>query len=253
MMTVYRVGLVGVLLAVGLVGGCTKPAKSPYTGARVYLIEDTAGVNRDNLERLRVALDDHQINARTYTADNWLRIVKDIEKRPHQPVVLVGQGHGGFLAVEVVRHFAHPVYRKQIRMLITIDPCDKDGFDSPSIPIPDNIDYVYNVLTEPDGTASRGVELVSTRGTRVEKYGYEWRDLRVRTVEGQRLAMMTLRSDGKRASLGDDADLMNYVLDLCRKAVLNPYHWTPRSVHPYDEHPFIKGGMNPSGWPVEPT
>lgn len=225
-------------IGIGLAGGCAAPATHTLAGPQVYILDGGSGRGLE----LALQLKANRVNAAVYDSGNWLHVVTDIEKQPHLPVVLVGEGHGGFLAVEVARHFAHPVYRKQIRMLIAINPYDKDGFDRPSIPVPNNIDYVYNFQEKS--------ALVSTRGTDVEAIGHEWRDLRVRLADGQRLQLQRPADADGSACL---ADLMDDVVLLCRRAVLNSYHWTPRSVHPYAGHPFIDGGTSPPAWPIEPT
>src|SRR5262245_8530799 len=86
--------------------GCHKPERWSYTGPRVYLIEGAPDECSDGLALIRNELEKREINAKIYHPDDWLKIVIDIDGKPDEEAILVGHGHGAFLATQVVRHYA---------------------------------------------------------------------------------------------------------------------------------------------------
>ncbi|MBK8267751.1 MAG: hypothetical protein IPK83_05375 [Planctomycetes bacterium] len=116
-----------VALVYGAAGtGCAKPERWDYTGPRVYLIHGDALDESDGLDLICEELEKHEINARTYGPENWLQIVADIDAAPQEEAILVGHGHGAFLATQVARHYAQRGNGKFIEAVIALDAYNKD-------------------------------------------------------------------------------------------------------------------------------
>ncbi len=121
-----RVVAILVMAVLTTAAACHKPEIWSFTGPRVYLIEGAPDEASDGLAFIRHELDRHEINAKIYTPENWLRIVVDIDADPDEEAILVGHGHGAFLATQVVRHYAQRHKMKFIDAVFTIDPFNKD-------------------------------------------------------------------------------------------------------------------------------
>ena len=113
-------------LVAGLNAGCQKPTKFAYTGPRVYIIEGADWERSDGLRRIRDELQRNEIATEVYSPDNWLKIVRDIDKRPSEEAILVGHGHGAFLCTQVARDYAQHHKTKLIEAVFAIDPYNKD-------------------------------------------------------------------------------------------------------------------------------
>ncbi len=134
----------GLVCAAGLIvvsTGCHKPEKWSYTGPRVYLIEGDTDENSDGLSAIHQALVAEAATAEIYTPEDWLRIVVDIDADYDEEVILVGHGHGAFLATQVVRHYAQHHKTKFIEAVFTIVAFNYDlphdwqerGLDDPHV------------------------------------------------------------------------------------------------------------------------
>lgn len=228
--------------------GCRRSESVFLTGPCVYLIEGTVDEASDGLSQIRDELEGHGVNVRLYRPDNWLRIVADIDAAPHEKVILVGHGHGAFLATQVVRHYAQRHKMKFIDAVITLDPFNKDwphnacerGEGRPRcrpmpIPVGHNAIKVRN-YTQQDADSPRwGSDLVSTRASNLAfEHPYYWYDdfWNRRPVTGQHLAE-EIRTEGIRHETIDNHQaLLHRIILMCRKAALSPYHYTPPAHHP---------------------
>lgn len=246
---IHLLAMTGLVAASSLVGasGCHQPEKWSYTGPRVYLIEGTPDEDSDGLYRVRDELRKQEINAEVYSPDNWLKIVVDIDNDYDEEVILVGHGHGAFLATQVVRHYAQHHKMKHIDAVFTLDAYNKDwphnaqekGDEDPHVP-PMNTPVGHNALKvrnyvqrEPD-SRRWGSDMVSTRASNLAPaHPYYWYDdyWDRRPVTGQQLSV-DVTSLGVRHETIDNADKMvQRIVRLCRKAALSPYHYTPPEHH----------------------
>lgn len=246
---IHLLAMTGLVAAASLVGasGCHQPEKWSYTGPRVYLIEGTPDEDSDGLYRVRDELRKQEINAEVYSPDNWLKIVVDIDNDYDEEVILVGHGHGAFLATQVVRHYAQHHKMKHIDAVFTLDAYNKDwphnaqekGDEDPHVP-PMNTPVGHNALKvrnyvqrEPD-SRRWGSDMVSTRASNLAPaHPYYWYDdyWDRRPVTGQQLSV-DATSLGVRHETIDNADKMvQRIVRLCRKAALSPYHYTPPEHH----------------------
>lgn len=238
------------LVCISMFTGCQKPEKWSYTGPRVYLIEGTPCERSDGLETIQQKLAEQRINARVYTPQNWLQIVTDIDAQPNEEVILVGHGHGAFLATQVVRHYAQPHKWKTIEAVITIDTYNKDwphdfhalGWCEPHTQpmatlIGQNALLVRNYYQTAPCCRRWGSDLVTTRGTELEcRHPYGWYDdfWTRRQVQGQTIGEEI--PDVTHETIDNDPALVQRIVDLCRRAALSPYHYTPPEHHPDATH-----------------
>lgn len=242
---VTTVFLLAALLAVA---GCHQPEKWGYTGPRVYLIEGAADEDSDGLVAIRDELVRHEINAQVYSPDNWLKIVVDIDARPDEEVILVGHGHGAFLATQVVRHYAQHHKMKHIEAVFTLDAFNKDwphnarerGEEEPHCqpmptPIGHNALMVRNYVQQHSDSPRWGSDLVSTRASNIAlEHPYYWYDdyWDRRPVCGQVIAERVNGDDIRHETIDNEKALVQRIIATCRKAALSPYHYTPPEHHP---------------------
>jgi hypothetical protein len=227
---------------------CHKPETWQFTGPRVYLIQGTQDEESDQLVSIRDELLKHEINAQVYRPDNWLKIVVDIDSKPDEEVILVGHGHGAFLATQVVRHYAQEHKTKFIEAVFTLDAFNKDwphnarerGKDVPHtqpmlIPIGHNALMVRNYTQQNPESRRWGSDLVSTRASNIAlQHPYYWYDdyWDRRVVYGQHFAERIEGSDVRHETIDNDQALVQRITLMCRKAALSPYHYTPLKYHP---------------------
>lgn len=236
------------MIALAALAGCHKPQNWAYTGPRVYLIEGAANEDSDALYRIRDALVAEEINAAVFRPDNWLAIVVDIDSNPDEEAIIVGHGHGGFLATQVVRHYAQRHKMKHIDAVVTIDPFNKDWphndaergeADPRTRPMPIPVGHgalkVRNYVQANPDCKRWGGELVSTRASNLaEQHPYYWYDdfWDRRPLTGQH-QLFDLTSRGVTHETIDNHDeLVKRIVRLTRKAALSPYHYTPPEHHP---------------------
>jgi pimeloyl-ACP methyl ester carboxylesterase len=229
--------------------GCHQPEKWSFTGPRVYLIEGAADEDSEGLSVICHELERHEINARLYTPEDWLKIVVDIDAKPDEEAILVGHGHGAFLATQVVRHYAQCHKTKFIDAVITIDADNKDwphnahesGERDPHvrpmpIPVGHNAIKVRNFNQRNPQSLRWGSDLVSTRDSNVaEEHPYYWYDDfwdRNCRVTGQSLREDVTSLGVTHETIDNDAQLVQRIVTLCRKAALSPYHYTPPEHYP---------------------
>ncbi|HRW56138.1 MAG TPA: hypothetical protein P5081_24965, partial [Phycisphaerae bacterium] len=158
--------------------GCYNPEPQDwqYTGPRVYLIAGQDNEQSEGLWDVKKALEANEINARVFEYEDWLEIVEDIDFDPDEEVILVGHGHGAFLATQVVRHFAQEHKSKHIEAIYAIDPYNKDwphnlhecGRWDPhhqpmAIPVGQNALKVRNYIQNHSDRRRWGSDLASTR------------------------------------------------------------------------------------------
>jgi len=226
--------------------GCHQPEDWGYTGPRVYLIGGEANEDSDGLETIRAELERREINARVYRPDNWLKIVVDIDARPDEEVILVGHGHGGFLATQVVRHYAQRHKTKFIEAVFTLDAFNKDwphndqerGVKEPHeppmpIPIGHNALKVLNFTQRNAESPRWGSELVSSRASNIAlEHPYYWYDdyWNRRPVAGQHLHEPI--AGVTHETIDNEEALVQRIILACRQAALSPYHYTPPRHHP---------------------
>lgn len=243
------------LVMTGLVGassllsatGCHQPEKWSYTGPRVYLITGTDGEDSDALYQIRDELRKQEINAQVYSPDNWLKIVVDIDNKYDEEAILVGHGHGAFLATQVVRHYAQHHKMKHIDAVFTLDAYNKDwphnaqekGDDDPHVP-PMNTPIGHNALkvrnyVQRDPDSKRwGSELASTRASNLAPaHPYYWYDdyWDRRPVTGQKLSVDVTSLGVRHETIDNPEKMVQRIVRLCRKAALSPYHYTPPEHH----------------------
>ena len=227
--------------------GCHRPEQWCFTGPRVYLIQGTPDECSDALPEIARELHSHEINAKLYSPDNWLKIVVDIDADPDEEVILVGHGHGAFLATQVVRHYAQCHKMKHIDAVFTIDAYNKDwphnsherGADDPHeqpmpIPIGHNAIKIRNYTQRNCDSKKWGSDLVSTRASNIaEEHPYYWYDdyWNRREVTGQRLAQELTECGVTHETIDNNDRLVQRIVRLCRKAALSPYHYTPPEHH----------------------
>lgn len=236
------------VLGLASLTGCHKPEKWSFTGPRVYLIEGTPAEDSDGMVRIRDELVQHEINAKVYYPKNWLKIVVDIDARPDEEVILVGHGHGAFLATQVVRHYAQHHKTKFIEAVITLDAFNKDwphngherGDKEPhtqpmDTPIGHNALLVRNYTQQNEESARWGSDLVSTRASNLApQHPYYWYDdyWDRRPIFGQHLVERVQGDDVRHETIDNDEALVQRIVLMCRKAALSPYHYTPPKHHP---------------------
>jgi pimeloyl-ACP methyl ester carboxylesterase len=231
-----------------LVVGCHRSEGVLLSGPCVYLIEGAADEDSDGLSLIRDELEGHRVKARLYGPDNWLSIIADIDAAPHEEVILVGHGHGAFLATQVVRHYAQRHKMKFIDAVITLDPFNKDwphnawerGEERPrcrpmSIPVGHNAIKVRNYTQQSADSLRWGSDLVSTRASNVApEHPYYWYDdfWNRRPVTGQYLAEEIFTEGVRHETIDNDQALLHRIILMCRQAALSPYHYTPPAHHP---------------------
>lgn len=228
--------------------GCQRPEAWPYTGPRVYLIHGDDLDESDGFDLVCDELRSEEINARTYSPDEWLRIISEIEARPDEEAILVGHGHGAFLATQVARHYAQRGNGKFIEAVICVDAYNKDwphsaneaGFAEPhekpmAIPIAHSVLRVRNYSQCNPDSRRWGSDLVSTRSSNLANqhpfYWYEdWWNRR--PVSGQKLSQEMTAEGVMHETIDNDVELVRRLIELCRRAALSPYHYTPPEHHP---------------------
>lgn len=246
---IRRAGGSFVLLAVSAVWavGCHTPENWSWTGSRVYLIAGDGDEDSEGLYLIRDELRKCEINAEVYRPDNWLKIVVDIDHKPDEEVILVGHGHGAFLATQVVRHYAQEHKMKHIEAVFALDAFNKDwphnaqenGDEDPHVPpmntpVGHNALKVRNYVQRNDDSRRWGSEMASTRASNIaEEHPYYWYDdyWDRRPVTGQTLAVDITRSGVRHETIDNHEKLVQRIIRLCRKAALSPYHYTPPEHH----------------------
>jgi hypothetical protein len=250
-MSSIRIGqsaLLGLGFLSAAAAGCHQPEQWAYSGPRVYLIEGTAGERSDGLAIIRHELARQEINAKIYYPDDWLKIVVDIDAKPDEQVILVGHGHGAFLATQVVRHYAQEHKTKFIEAVFTIDAFNKDWPHNcherciccphtppMDTPIGHNALKVENYVQRHGCCKRWGSELASTRASNAATaHPYYWYDdyWDRRPLTGQRIATDLSRSGVCHESIDNHAALVQRIIKMCRKAALSAYHYTPPEHHP---------------------
>lgn len=228
--------------------GCHQPEKWSYTGPRVYLIQGASHDQSDGLELVCHELRKQEVNAQVYSPDNWLKIVVDIDSRPSEEVILVGHGHGAFLATQVVRHYAQEHKTKFIDAVFTLDAFNKDwphnfreaGLCDPhekpmNIPIGHNALRIRNYNQSNPDSRMWGADLVSTRASNLMyEHPYYWYDdfWNRRPVTGQVLAEEVTDEGVLHETIDNENALVQRIIRMCRRAALSPYHYTPPEHHP---------------------
>lgn len=239
--------LAGVLFLSAL-AGCHKPEKWAFTGPRVYLIAGAPDEDSDALDQIRDQLHKQDINAQVYRPDNWLKIVVDIDARPDEEVILVGHGHGAFLATQVARHYAQRHKTKFIEAVFAIDAFNKDwphnaherGEKEPHLqpmptPVGHNTLQVWNCVQQNPESPRWGGNLVSTRASNIAlNHPYYWYDdyWDRRPVTGQPIVEKLSGNDITHETIDNDAALVQRIVKMCRREALSPYHYTPPEHHP---------------------
>lgn len=237
-----------VVMTVLAISGCHKPEIWQFTGPRVYLIEGTPDESSEGLAVIRHALAEQEINAKVYYPDDWLKIVVDIDAKPDEEVILVGHGHGAFLATQVVRHYAQQHKTKFIEAVFTVDAFNKDwphnecerGEKEPHVqpmptPIGHNALKVRNYVQKNPESLRWGSDMVTTRGSNVAmNHPYYWYDdyWDRRVVTGQHLAEEIKDACVAHETIDNQDELVQRIVMMCRKAALSPYHYTPPEHHP---------------------
>lgn len=227
---------------------CHKPESWSFTGPRVYLIEGTPDEESDGLTLIRHELEKHEINAKIYYPDDWLKIVVDIDAQPDEEAILVGHGHGAFLATQVVRHYAQRHKMKFIEAIFTLDAFNKDWphneyerdekephVQPMPIPIGHNAIKVRNYTQDNPDSWRWGSDLVSTRASNIAlEHPYYWYDdyWNRRPVTGQHLVEKIQDGNVLHVTIDNHEALIQRIIMMCRKAALSPYHYTPPEHHP---------------------
>lgn len=227
--------------------GCHEPEQWSYTGPRVYLIGGEENEESDALYRMRDELRACEINAEVYRPDNWLKIVVDIDADPDEEVVLVGHGHGGFLATQVVRHYAQEHKMKHIEAVFVLDAYNKDwphnaqerGEEDPheppmQTPIGHNALKARNYVQRNPDSQRWGSEMASTRASNLApQHPYYWYDdyWDRREVTGQAHQVDVTSTGVSHESIDNAEKMVQRIVKLCRKAALSPYHYTPPEHH----------------------
>lgn len=233
---------------VAVMTGCQAPEPWSYTGPRVYLIEGEPSEQSEGLVTIRQMLAEQEINARVYYPEEWLEIVADIDADPDEEVILVGHGHGAFLATQIVRHYAQRHKTKFIDAVFTLDAYNKDwphnrqecGRCDPHlrpapIPIGHNAIKVRNYNQSHPDSRRWGSDLVSARGSDVAmEHPYYWYDdfWTGQHVAGQHLSSEVNHPDVLHTTIDNHDELVQRIILMCRKAALTPFHYTPPEHHP---------------------
>ncbi|MFO0974646.1 MAG: hypothetical protein U1A27_14580 [Phycisphaerae bacterium] len=241
--------LICVAALAALSTGCHQPTTWSYTGPRVYLIRGTPHEQSDSLFAIRDQLLKHEINAAVYSPDDWLKIVVDIDADPDEEAILVGHGHGAFLATQVARHYAQHHKTKHIKEVICVDAFNKDwphrsgvrqngsGNVKPdAIPVGHNVRRVYNYVQRNPQSDTWGSPLVSTRDSNIaEDHPYYWYDhyWNDRPILGQTLEADLSSTGVAHENIDNYPRLVDRIVSLCRRAALTPCHYTPVRHHPH--------------------
>lgn len=256
----YRAALVlGLTLFTVSATGCQKPPRFAYTGPRVYIIKGCDADHSEGLYRVREELDNHQIATEVYSPRDWLRVVRDIDRRPSEEAILVGHGHGAFLCTQVVRHYAQKHKTKLIEAVFALDAhnkdwptpcccccrCDMCGGDRGScgncaaeptpIPVGHNAQKVYVWRQRSENCPRHGADLISTRASNVaHTHPYYWYDHYWcgAGVTGQQLGVDVTHLDVNHGTIDNERELVERIVHLCRKEALSPYHYTPPEHYP---------------------
>lgn len=243
-----------ICLLATLLGGLTgcydpEPQNWSYTGPRVYLITGQDNERSEGLWEIQRALDDNEINATVLEYEDWLDVVEDIDCDPDEEVILVGHGHGAFLATQVVRHYAQEHKSKHIEAIYTMDAYNKDwphnlkecGRWDPhhrpmAMPVGQNALKVRNYTQNHSDSRRWGSDLASTRASGLaSEHPYYWYDDYWTREDhaGQRL-FHRVNADGiVHETIDNDEALVQRIVKLCRKSALSPFHYTPAEHHPY--------------------
>ncbi len=232
-------------LALSTLGtGCHQPTNFAYTGPRVYLIKGTPNEVSDGLYELRDELNQHEIAAAVYSPDDWLKIVNTIDAKPDEEAILVGHGHGGFLATQVVRHYAQEHKMKFMKHVIVIDDFNKDwpyaetnAHNPEAAPLGHNSRRADNFLQKTAASEIHGTTLISTRNSNVaEEHPYYWYDnyWDGKAFTGQKIATTDVTNlNVDHESIDNNKEVLDRILTLCRRSALSPFHYTPVRHHPY--------------------
>ncbi len=233
--------------------GCQKPTCFGYTGPRVYIIKGAESDHSEGLYRIEEELDRQQIATEVYSPKDWLRVVRDIDRRPSEEAILVGHGHGAFLCTQVVRHYAQEHKTKLIEAVFALDPYNKDwptgcdccgcelcGCESEprtptAIPVGHNAQKVYVWRQHAENCPTPGADLVSTRASNAaHKHPYYWYDHYWcgDGVNGQKLGVDVTNLDVDHSTIDNERELLERIIRLCRKEALSPYHYTPPEHYP---------------------
>ncbi len=175
--------------------GCQKPTRFSYTGPRVYIIKGSDDDHSEGLYRIREQLNDQEIATAVYSPSDWLRVVRDIDRRPSEEAILVGHGHGAFLCTQVVRHYAQKHKTKLIEAVFALDARNKDWPDGccccccdsgscdekkaapTAIPVGHNAQKVYVWRQRSSNCPMPGADLVTTRSSNVANtHPFYWYD-----------------------------------------------------------------------------
>lgn len=233
------------LAACALFGGvgCHEPTAWRFTGPRVYLIRGTPEEQSDAFFKVRDELLAREVNAAVYSPDDWLKVVVDIDADPDEEAIVVGHGHGGFLATQVARHYAQHHKTKHIKHVICIDAFNKDWpwADSnakkpTAIPVGHNVRRVHNYVQRNQQSEKFGTPLVSTRDSNIaEDHPYYWYDhyWNDRPILGQTLMADLSRTNTVHENIDNYQLLVDRIVSLCRRSALTPCHYTPVRHHPY--------------------
>ncbi len=239
--------------------GCQKPTRFAYTGPRVYIIKGADGDHSEGLYRIEEELNRQEVATEVYSPKDWLRVVRDIDRRPSEEVILVGHGHGAFLCTQVVRHYAQKHKTKLIEAVFALDPynkdwpkpcccccdCDSCGGDKgkcencsaepTTIPVGHNAQKVYAWRQHAEKCTTPGADLVSTRASNAAcKHPYYWYDHYwcADGVNGQRLGVDVTSLDVNHGTIDNERELVERIVRLCRKEALSPFHYTPPEHYP---------------------
>lgn len=239
------------LLTLVSVGCGPKAMDWQFTGPRVYLIEGTNDDASGGLSQMRNELEQQEVNARVVPYTKWLDIVRDIDSDCDEEVILVGHGHGGFLATQVVRHYAQEHKLKHIDAVFLVDVYNKDwphslkqaGICDPhqrpmSTPVGHNALKVRNYLQSCPDCDQWGSNAATTRGSDMQyDHPYYWYDgyWTRDEITGQKWGTAA-DDDGVYHQTIDNQDvLIQRIVQLCRKAALSPFHYTPPEHYPHEQ------------------
>ena len=256
----FRTAIVmGLTLFIVSASGCQKPTRFAYSGPRVYIIKGSDGDHSEGLYRIEEELDNHEIATEVYSPRDWLRVVRDIDRRPSEEAILVGHGHGAFLCTQVVRHYAQEHKTKLIEAVFALDAHNKDwptacccccqcdlcggdrgvcencAADPTPIPVGHNAQKVYAWRQHSGNCPTPGADLVSTRASNVaHTHPYYWYDHYWcgNGVTGQRLGVDVTHLDVNHGTIDNERELVDRIVRLCRKEALSPYHYTPPEHYP---------------------
>ncbi len=234
--------LMGVVLMIAVVG-CHHPTSWEFSGPRVFLIRGTPAESSDGLYWLEGELHQHEINATVVGPDDWLQVVNDIDAAPAEDAIIVGHGHGGFLATQVARHYAQDHKTKYMKRVIVIDAFNKDwpyaetNAKNPTpMPIGHNAQRINNYVQHAEDSSVNGTTLVSTRNSNyAEKHPYYWYDnyWGDYPVVGQNMATDVSALQVTHTTIDNNQQLLERILKLCRRSALTPCHYTPVRHYPY--------------------